>query len=57
MISDNLGKENSTIKQYKEHIKLVSEEGDLTTMCMLGIILSDEEWHAYAFEIILGIKK
>jgi len=57
MISDNLGKENAAIKQYKEHIKLASEAGDPTTRLMLEQILSDEEGHADEWETILEIKK
>jgi len=46
MIQDDLAKENSAIKQYKEHIKLAIEEDDPTTRLMLEEILSDEEDHA-----------
>ena len=57
MVEDDLAKENSAIKQYKEHIKLAAEEEDFTTRIMLEEILSEEEEHANAWETILEIKK
>jgi len=57
MVEDDLAKENGAIKQYKEHIELVIEEGDFTTRLMLEEILSDEEKHANTWETVLGIKK
>ncbi len=57
MIQDDLAKENTAIKQYKEHIKLAIEENDPVTRLMLEEILSDEEDHANTWETTLGIKK
>jgi bacterioferritin len=57
MVQDDLAKENSAIKQYKEHIKLAIEENDPTTRLMLEEILSDEEGHADTWETTLSIKK
>ncbi len=57
MVDDDLAKENSAIKKYKEHIKLAAEEGDSTTRLMLEEILSDEEGHANTWETVLGITK
>ena len=57
MIQDDLAKENTAIKQYKEHIKLAIEENDPTTRLMLEEILSDEEGHADTWETTLAIKK
>jgi len=57
MIQDDLAKENTAIKQYKEHIKLAIEENDPATRLMLEEILSDEEDHADTWETILEIKK
>jgi len=57
MIQDDLAKENSAIRQYKEHIKLAIEENDPVTRLMLEEILSDEEGHADTWETTLGIKK
>lgn len=57
MVEDDLTKENGAIEQYKEYIKLASEEGDSTTRLMLEQILSDEENHANTWETVLGIKK
>lgn len=57
MIEDDLAKENGAIKQYKEHIKLASEEEDFATRLMLEEILSDEEQHANTWKTVLGIKK
>ena len=56
MIKDDLTKENSAIKQYKEHIKLAVEEDDVTTRLMLEKILSEEEGHANTLESILEIR-
>ncbi|KCZ72447.1 bacterioferritin (cytochrome b1) [Candidatus Methanoperedens nitroreducens] len=57
MIQDDLAKENTAIKQYKEHIKLAAEEGDITTRVMLEQILKEEEDHANTWETVLGVKK
>ncbi len=56
MVEDDLAKENGAIKQYKEHIKLASEEEDYTTRLMLEEILSEEEEHANTWETVLGKK-
>jgi bacterioferritin len=56
MVEDDLAKENGAIEQYKEYIRLASEEGDSTTRLMLEQILSDEESHANTWETVLGIK-
>ncbi len=57
MVQDDLAKENAAIKQYKEHIKLATEENDPATRLMLEEILQEEEDHANTWETILGIKK
>lgn len=57
MVGDDLAKENVAIIQYKEHIKIATEEEDFTTRLMLEEILSDEERHANSWETVLGIKK
>ncbi len=57
MVQDDLAKENAAIRQYKEHIKLATEENDPATRLMLEEILQEEEDHANTWETILGVKK
>lgn len=57
MIQDDLDAENTAIKNYKEHIKAIDAEGDITTRRLLEEILADEEGHADQWETTLGLKK
>ncbi len=57
MVQDDLAKESAAIRQYKEHIKLATEENDPATRLMLEEIQKEEEDHANTWETIFGVKK
>jgi bacterioferritin len=57
MITDDLASENGAIRNYKAHVQLAAEEGDITTRKTLEGILSDEEDHANTWETLLMVKK
>lgn len=56
MMEDDLAGERHAIKQYKAHVKLAEETGDLVTRRMLEDIIKDEEEHDDQWSSILGVK-
>jgi bacterioferritin len=56
MLKDDLASEHKAIANYKAHIKLCEQSGDVTTRVLLEGILGDEEGHADKFSSALGIR-
>jgi bacterioferritin len=54
MLKDDVASERKAITNYKAHIKLCEQAGEITTRTLLEGILSDEEGHEDQFLTALG---